>query len=73
MVSLLTLFCINMVKAFLVVCCSAVRFEKAYCEYRLNRTQEALTTLRAGGDSIDNRCKELLAQVVNKIINIWHI
>lgn len=73
MLSLLTLFCINMVKAFFLVFCSAVRFEKAYCEYRLNRTQEALTTLRAGGDSIDNRCKELLAQVVNKIINLWHI
>ncbi|XP_045189095.2 signal recognition particle subunit SRP72-like [Mercenaria mercenaria] len=46
---------------------SAVRFEKAYCEYRLNRTQEAITTLRAGGDNLDNRCKELLAQVLYRL------
>ncbi|WAR22360.1 SRP72-like protein [Mya arenaria] len=46
---------------------SNVRFEKAYCEYRLNRTQEALSTLRAGGDNLDNRCKELLAQVLYRL------
>ena len=45
---------------------SALLFEKAYCEYRLNRTQEALATLRGGGD-LDNRCKELLGQVVSLI------
>ncbi|KAL4231087.1 Signal recognition particle core component [Mactra antiquata] len=44
-----------------------VRFEKAYCEYRLNRTQEAVTTLRTGGDKLDNRCKELLAQVLYRL------
>ncbi|XP_060577385.1 signal recognition particle subunit SRP72-like [Ruditapes philippinarum] len=46
---------------------NAVRFEKAYCEYRLNRTQEAVATLRAGGDNLDNRCKELLAQVLYRL------
>ncbi|XP_052225260.1 signal recognition particle subunit SRP72-like isoform X2 [Dreissena polymorpha] len=46
---------------------SHVRFEKAYCEYRLNRTEEAVSTLRAGGDNLDNRCKELLAQVLYRL------
>jgi len=47
---------------------STVRFEKAYSEYRLNRTTEAVTTLKAGGDGLDNRCKELLAQVVRTML-----
>ena len=42
---------------------SGLHFEKAYCQYRLNRTQEALTTLR-GVDKPDTRIKELLSQVV---------
>lgn len=42
---------------------SHVGFEKAYCEYRLNRTQDALNTLR-GISEQDTRTKELLAQVV---------
>ena len=43
---------------------SELCFEKAYCEYRLNRTNEAVTTLRTPTE-LDNRCKELLAQVVS--------
>ncbi|XP_074655240.1 signal recognition particle subunit SRP72-like [Tubulanus polymorphus] len=41
-------------------------FEQAYCEYRLNRTKEALTTLR----SVQNpslKIKELLAQVLYRL------
>ncbi|KAK0062380.1 signal recognition particle subunit SRP72 [Biomphalaria pfeifferi] len=43
-----------------------LKLEKAYCEYRLNRTNEALSTLR----SISNptpRTKELLCQVLYRI------
>ncbi len=43
---------------------SELVFEKAYCEYRLNRTDEALRTLTAVKDP-DARMKELLAQVVS--------
>lgn len=43
---------------------SSLRFEKAYCEYRLNRTQEACTTLKSI-ESPDYKAKELLAQVVS--------
>lgn len=45
---------------------SSVAFEKAYCEYRLNRTQEALSTLRKIPQP-DTRAKELLSQVVRRI------
>ena len=38
-------------------------FEKAYCEYRLNRSDEALRTIRSVGEP-DARTKELLGQVV---------
>ena len=38
-------------------------FEKAYCEYRLNRLDESLKTLKSIVDP-SNREKELLAQVV---------
>ena len=41
----------------------SVKFERAYCEYRLNRTHEALATLRSVTNP-DARTKELLAQVV---------
>lgn len=43
--------------------CRSVQFERAYCEYRLNRTHEALATLRSVTNH-DVRTKELLAQVV---------
>ncbi|XP_064601701.1 signal recognition particle subunit SRP72-like [Liolophura sinensis] len=43
-----------------------LQFEKAYCEYRLNRTKEALATLRAFSNP-DYRCKELLAQVLYRL------
>ncbi|KAK3582757.1 hypothetical protein CHS0354_015281 [Potamilus streckersoni] len=45
---------------------SGLKFEKAYCEYRLNRTQESLATLRSVS-SLDYRCKELLAQVLYRL------
>ncbi|KAK6186337.1 hypothetical protein SNE40_008389 [Patella caerulea] len=38
-------------------------FEKAYCQYRLNKTNDALKTLRAVSQ-LDYRMKELLAQVL---------
>lgn len=43
-----------------------LQFEKAYCEYRLNRTEQALSTLRSV-TNLDVRTKELLAQVVGII------
>ena len=52
-------------KMFFFVCFSGLTFEKAYCEYRLNRVSEALKTLRSVGDNLDNRCQELLGQVVS--------
>lgn len=45
---------------------SSVAFEKAYCEYRLNRTQEALSTLRKIPQP-DTRAKELLSQVLYRL------
>ncbi|KAJ8317050.1 hypothetical protein KUTeg_004954 [Tegillarca granosa] len=45
---------------------SELKFEKAYCEYRLNRTQEALATLRTV-ENPDYRIKELLAQVLYRL------
>uniref|UniRef100_A0A914V267 Signal recognition particle subunit SRP72 n=1 Tax=Plectus sambesii TaxID=2011161 RepID=A0A914V267_9BILA len=42
------------------------QFEKAYCEYRLNRSDEALKTLEQAGDS-DFRCLELLAQLYYRL------
>ena len=43
--------------------CSGLVFEKAYCEYRLNRTCDALKTLKSVPE-MDGRMKELYAQVV---------
>ncbi|KAK7102253.1 signal recognition particle subunit SRP72-like [Littorina saxatilis] len=43
-----------------------VTFERAYCEYRLNRTEDALATLRSVQDP-DVRTKELLAQVMYRL------
>ncbi|XP_076102018.1 signal recognition particle subunit SRP72-like [Mytilus galloprovincialis] len=45
---------------------SGLHFEKAYCQYRLNRTKEALTTLRSV-DKPDTRVKELLSQVLYRL------
>ncbi|ELU13722.1 hypothetical protein CAPTEDRAFT_98316 [Capitella teleta] len=45
---------------------TALPFEKAYCEYRLNRTAEALRTLR-NLENPDTRCQELLAQVLYRL------
>ncbi|XP_076469233.1 signal recognition particle subunit SRP72-like [Babylonia areolata] len=43
-----------------------LKFERAYCQYRLNRTQEALATLRSVNEP-DVRTKELLAQVLYRL------
>ncbi|XP_012935251.1 signal recognition particle subunit SRP72 [Aplysia californica] len=43
-----------------------LKFEKAYCEYRLNRTTDALATLRSITEH-DTRSKELLCQVLYRI------
>ncbi|XP_025107993.1 signal recognition particle subunit SRP72-like [Pomacea canaliculata] len=43
-----------------------LQFEKAYCEYRLNRTEQALSTLRSV-TNLDVRTKELLAQVLYRL------
>jgi signal recognition particle subunit SRP72 len=41
-------------------------FEKAYCEYRLNRTNEALRTLQSV-EELSDRERELLAQVLYRL------
>jgi len=43
--------------------CSSLTFEKAYCEYRLNRTSDALATIESATKP-DNRLQELQGQVV---------
>jgi len=40
-----------------------VVFEKAYCEYRLNRVESALKTIEAASEQTD-KLKELYGQVV---------
>ncbi len=39
-------------------------FERAYCEYRLNRIEDAYNTLKSIDRDLDEREQELLAQVV---------
>jgi len=46
---------------------SSLTFEKAYCEYRLNRTVDALATIESAAKP-DNRLQELLGQVVCTLI-----
>jgi hypothetical protein len=43
---------------------SSLTFERAYCEYRLNRVDDAYSTLTSSGNELDERERELLAQVV---------
>ncbi len=40
-------------------------FERAYCEYRLNRIEDACNTLKSLDRELDEREQELLAQVVS--------
>ena len=44
-------------------------FEKAYCEYRQNRPEEALKTIKSA-EELDSRLKELLGQVVGHHLNL---
>lgn len=43
---------------------SEVVFEKAYCEYRLNRVESALKTIEGAAEQTD-KLKELYGQVVS--------
>ncbi len=43
-------------------------FERAYCEYRLNKIESAYETLKKCTE-IGNKEKELLAQVVNELLS----
>jgi len=47
---------------------SLLQFEKAYSEYRLNRTDEALRTIKAIANP-DDRLRELLGQVLYRLEN----
>jgi len=49
--------------------CSSLLFEKAYCEYRLNRTEDALATIQSVPNP-DSRLQELHGQVVCTLCNI---
>ena len=44
-------------------------FERAYCAYRLNKTEDAYTVLKQT-NQLSIREKELLAQVVSLFFNI---
>ena len=50
----------------------SLSFEKAYAEYRLNRTKEALKTLQAISEPTD-RDNELLGQVVSTGAEVTHL
>ena len=41
-------------------------FERAYCEYRLNRIEDAFNTLKNVERELDEREQELFAQVVSR-------
>jgi signal recognition particle subunit SRP72 len=45
-------------------------FEKAYCEYRLNKIEDAYSTLKQC-EEMTNKEKELLAQVVSLTFILW--
>lgn len=45
---------------------SSLSFEKAYCEYRLNRTEDALATIQSVAKP-DSRLQELLGQVLYRL------
>ena len=44
--------------------CRDLAFEKAYCEYRLNKNEEAMQTLKGAEGGDDVRKLELLAQLL---------
>lgn len=69
MVEVSALFCIcPQIKACCILClCSdMIGFEKAYCEYRLNRVEHALKTLQGIPEQTD-KLKELYGQVVRTV------
>lgn len=54
----------------LVLLFSEVVFEKAYCEYRLNRVESSLKTIESAPEQTD-KLKELYGQVVR--LNVYSI
>ncbi len=59
----LEFFLIN--KTFFIYLSRDLIFERAYCEYRLNRIEDACNTLKGLDRELDEREQELLAQVVS--------
>lgn len=60
-------WCHNLlIKIFLIlIFLSEVVFEKAYCEYRLNRVESSLKTIEGAPEQTD-KLKELYGQVVRQ-------
>ena len=50
----------------MLVIFSDLSYEKAYCEYRLNKVKEARNTLKSCADQT-TRVQELMAQIVSMI------
>lgn len=51
-------------------CSDVIAFEKAYCEYRLNRIENALKTIQSASQQTD-KLKELYGQVVIMNFSSW--
>lgn len=51
-------------------CSDVIAFEKAYCEYRLNRIENALKTIQSASQQTD-KLKELYGQVVITSFSSW--
>lgn len=51
-------------------CSDVIAFEKAYCEYRLNRIESALKTIQSASQQTD-KLKELYGQVVITSFSSW--
>lgn len=68
-VSVLFCICFQCNKSLFVVFCVSsdmIGFEKAYCEYRLNRVEHALKTIQGIPEQTD-KLKELYGQVVRVV------
>lgn len=52
------------------LCSDVIAFEKAYCEYRLNRIENALKTIQSASQQTD-KLKELYGQVVITSFSSW--
>lgn len=56
----------------MVIPTSEAVFEKAYCEYRLNRVESSLKTIESAPEQTD-KMKELYGQVVRLFFNSNHV